>query len=107
VAPLNVIISTVARSYSATLVDLSTTGARLRGERLPEPGASFMFKIAAVQAFASIVWARGGECGAIFEEPLMEEEVESLRREAGSPSLSTMTLDERQALDDWITGKAR
>ena len=66
-----------------------------------------MFKIAPVQAFASAIWSRDEECGVMFETPLTNEEVETLRREAGSPSLATMTVDERVALDDWITGKAR
>ena len=107
VAPLTVVITTVSRSYTATLVNLSTTGARLRGDDLPDQGENFMFKIGAVQTFASIVWSADDERGATFESPLSDEEVERLRAEAGAPSLATMTLDERHALDDWITGKAR
>lgn len=107
VAPLTVVVSTVSRAYTATLVDLSDTGARLRGADLPQPGEHFMFNIGAVHTFASVVWSLDEERGVIFESPLMDEEVEALRREAGAPSLATMTPDERQALDDWITGKAR
>lgn len=107
VAPLTVVITTVLRSYPATLVDLSSTGVRLRGTELPETGEHFVFKVTTIQAFATVVWSRDDECGATFETPLMDEEVDSLRREAGAPALATMTLDERHALDDWITGKAR
>ena len=97
----------MVESYTATLVNVSGTGARLRGSRLPRVGDHFMFKIGAVQAFASVVWSRDEECGATFETPLALDDVDSLRREAGASSIATMTMDERHALDDWITGKAR
>ena len=107
VAPLIVVVSTVLETKRATLVDVSCTGARLRGTELPAPGEHFVFRVASVQAFATIIWSREGECGATFETHLTDEEVDALRREAGSPSLAALSPDERLALEEWITGKAR
>ena len=74
------------------------------GLDLPQPGEHFMLRIAAIQAFATVVWSHEDQRGVTFEAPLADEDVELLRREAGSPSLASLTPEERLALDDWITG---
>ena len=106
-APLIAVISTVSETKRATLVDVSCAGARLRGTDLPAPGDHFVFKVASVRAFATVAWSLSDECGATFETALSHEEVELLRREAGSPSLAALSPEERLSLEEWITGKAR
>jgi hypothetical protein len=44
------------------------------------------------------------ERGVTFETSLANGDVELVRREAGSPSLASLSPDEKLALDDWITG---
>ena len=103
-APLIATVSTVLQTHRATLVDISSTGARLVGSELPNPGEHFMLRIEATQAFAIVMWSHEDQRGVRFETPLADDEVESLRREAGSPSLASFSPEERLALDDWITG---
>ena len=103
-APLIAVISTVGETHRATLVDVSCKGARLRGPALPAPGEHFIFRVASVHTFATVAWSREEECGARFETPLSVEDVDSLRREAGSPSLAALSPEDRLALDEWITG---
>jgi hypothetical protein len=71
---------------------------------LPEPGHDLMLRIGTIQVFATVVWSHEGERGVTFETPLADDDVELVRREAGSPSLASLTPEERLALDDWITG---
>ena len=106
-APLPAVISTVDGSRVATLVDISCTGARLRGSVLPRPGEDLVIRIEKVQAFATVVWWNDGECGVTFDMPICAEEIDILRDEAGLTSLANLTLEEKLALDDWTTGKAR
>ena len=103
-APLIAIVSTVMQTQRATLVDISCSGARLVGHDLPEIGEHFILRIEAMQAFATVVWSKEDQRGVRFESPLADEEVELLRRAAGSPSLASLTPEEKLALDDWITG---
>ena len=103
-APVIAVVSTVLQTQRATLVDISGNGARLMGPDLPEPGEHFILRIAAVQVFATVVWSHEDQRGVTFETPVADDDVELVRREAGSPSLASLTPDERLALDDWITG---
>ena len=66
-----------------------------------------MFNAETVRAFASVIWSHDGQCGVTFETPLSDEDVELLRSQAGVPSLASLTAEERLALEEWITGKAR
>ena len=103
-APLIAIVSTVLQTHRATLVDISCSGARLAGDDLPEPGEHLLLRIGPMQAFGTVVWSLEGQRGVTFETPLADDDVELVRREAGSPSLTSLTPQERLALDDWITG---
>ena len=72
------------QTQRATIVDICCNGARLTGPDLPEPGEHFMLRIGAIQAFATVVWSQDGQRGVTFETPLADEDVELVRREAGS-----------------------
>ena len=76
----------------------------MAGDDLPEPGEHLLLRIGPMQAFGTVVWSLEGQRGVTFETPLADDDVELVRREAGSPSLTSLTPQERLALDDWITG---
>lgn len=105
--PLAAIITTLQRSRCVELVDLSCTGAKLRGLGLPKKGQDLEVKIETVRAFATVVWARADECGVCFYNPLMPFEVDRLRSEGTAANLSHLTVEERLAVDDWLIGAAR
>jgi hypothetical protein len=104
-APLIALVTTLKGSHSAILVDVSSTGARLRGTDLPHEGEEMFMTVEKVIAFGTVVWARDGELGLAFDRPLLPAEQQSLRRNvaltAGLPP------DIRAALDDWMLGVAR
>jgi len=104
-APLCVVLTGLSKTYEAVLVDLSATGARVRSSKLPSVGDDLYLSVCKVKAFCIVRWQRGDECGVRFDEPLLQDEVMSVRREvltgAGLPTVF------RAALDDWVLGIAR
>jgi hypothetical protein len=103
-AALVAVFTTITRSYHATLVDVSATGARLSGIDLPLAGELVELRIADVRAFGVVRWA-DDFCGVVFDVPLGAGDVESLRtqiqRAGGLPP------ELRAAYEDWTVGFAR
>lgn len=104
-APVLVLLSTLARTYEAVLVDISATGARISALELPKPEEDLYFSVAKLKTVASVRWRRGGQCGIQFQEPLRQEEVINVRREAANYAGLPPAL--RAAMDDWVLGLAR
>ena len=105
VAPLVALVTTVARSHSAVLVDLSRTGARIRGDDLPATGEDLMFVVEKVRAFAKVAWSREGECGIEFDGPLPPGDVQALRQAAARSA--GIRPEVKAAMEDWMLGMAR
>ncbi len=105
--PLPAMLSTVDNYHMATVIDLSSSGARMRGDRLPAVGQTVSIKLDCVRAFGSVAWSTGNECGVAFEDPLSRFELERLRREVKLASLAWRSVDEKLASEDWSSGIAR
>lgn len=105
--PLPAIVSTIQKNRMVVLVDLSSTGARLEGPDLPPGGESMSLRIDCVRAFGMVAWSEDGQCGVSFDCPLAGFEVERLKREASVATLTSYSLQERLAVDDWRNGVAR
>ncbi|MGZ2412919.1 PilZ domain-containing protein [Sphingomonas sp. F9_3S_D5_B_2] len=104
-APALAVFTTVTRSFSAVVVDLSCTGVRLRSPDLPEMGEELIVTVENARAFGSVAWILGDEFGVAFDDPISLGEVQMvkhrLKKSAGlAPELSA-------ALEDWTTGMAR
>ena len=69
--------------YQTVLIDISRTGARLRGRTLPATGDQLAFKADAVEARCEVVWCKDDSCGVEFETPIAAAEVQRLRFEGG------------------------
>lgn len=106
-AALPAMVTTVGDTHAVALVDISCTGAQLRGADLPEKGHELVIKVGTLQVFATVVWTRSDQCGVTFESPVANWQVEHLRREAGSARLMRLSPEQKLALDDWTIGLAR
>ncbi|MEO7410855.1 MAG: PilZ domain-containing protein [Sphingomicrobium sp.] len=104
-APLSVVMTTISRSYTAELVDLSATGARVRCGDLPAVGDELNLTVGRIKTFCSVRWTRDDECGVLFYEPLLQDDVITVRREVAQG----VGLDPamREAMSDWVLGIAR
>jgi hypothetical protein len=101
------LVTTVARAQPVVLMNVSATGARLRGGDLPDVGGDLVLKIDKTEAFGTVQWKRQDLCGVAFDQPLREPQVEQLRSEASRARLTKLSPQERLAMQDWATGLAR
>jgi len=90
-----------------SLLDISRGGACLAGSALPPVGKDVILRCGSVDAFGTVVWAVGGHCGVLFEEPICATDLVTLRRVAVAAEMSGITHEERQAAADWMNGVAR
>lgn len=102
-APLLAVYTTVTQSHSALLVDVSSSGARLRAPDLPEEKEELFVTAGKVKAFGSVVWVGSGEFAVAFDDPLDTEELEMLRQNVRSSF--GFSPDVKAAIDDWVLGK--
>ena len=104
-APLITTITTLRGSHSAVLLDVSATGARMRGPGLPNLDEELFVTVDQVIGFGTVVWSRGDERGVAFDPPLAPKEDAQLRSKmketAGLPP------DMRAAFDNWVLGCGR
>jgi hypothetical protein len=102
---MTLVFTTLTRSHSAILIDLSRTGARLSGEDLPEEAEYLTISLGGMRVFGTIAWCHGGECGVTFEEVLSEANLRLLGSKAAKVSGASLEL--KAAFDDWNNGFAR
>ena len=89
----------------AILVDVSRTGARLCGQRMPDEGEELILSLEGVRTYGTVAWSHGDQCGVRFGELLPDESLERLR--ASVARSRGLTPDLKAAYDDWMIGVAR
>ena len=97
-------LSTLSSFYQASLVDLSSTGARLKGIRLPEPGEEGSLQIGRLKLFGEVRWSGGYDCGFAFSEPLTPYQMAALVR---AFRLQKEDADLHEARQKWSTERLR
>jgi hypothetical protein len=102
VGPLSAAVTTFSNSKNVELLDVSFTGARLRGKCLPESGEELFVSVGTVKAFGTVVWAEGNHCGVTFDVALQEADVETLRQSIRERK--GLSLDMKAAYDLWMMG---
>jgi hypothetical protein len=68
-----------AIKHSATLNEISRTGAKLSGVSPLAEGQELVFRAGTVQALGEVVWSTGSECAIAFDIPIAAVEVGRLR----------------------------
>lgn len=89
------------------LVNVSSTGARLRCTRLPALGQDILIKVADTEAFGTVVWVRGDQCGLNFDEPISELKLRLMQRDSQQGIRARLSPADRLAAEDWSSGYAR
>ena len=72
---------TLGASRAVVVTDVSPTGAKLLGRKLPRVGADVLLTVGKVELFGTIAWLRHDECGIAFERPLDGETADHLKRD--------------------------
>lgn len=104
-APLVVLVTTVSKTQSAILMDVSSTGMRLRGVHLPQTGEELFATVEGIIAFGSIAWMEGDYRGIAFDEPLSSADEVRLRKVV--KTAAGLPPEVKAAYDDWTLGLAR
>lgn len=104
---LSASVLTLERSRTGVLLDVSATGARLRDCGEVVVGHDLWIKVGVLDTLATVAWAENDLCGVTFDEPLSEEDLNHLKREARNMLVTRLTPEERLAAEDWICGFAR
>ena len=104
--PLAAVVSRVEPRQSAVLVDLSATGAQLRGSGLPPVGEAVSVTVEGMRALGIVAWADGELCGVAFDVPLPRFELDRLRRDATGATFGFRGVEKTLSVDDWISGLA-
>ncbi len=99
---LSAAILTLNRSFSAIIVNVSATGARLRGCRDVSQGDDLWIKVGVIDALATVAWAEEGQCGVTFDAALSDADLDHLRKEAKNTLVTRLTPQERLAAQGWI-----
>ena len=98
-------MTTRSGTHKGILVDVSSTGARVRGEDLPGVDEELILGAEQVKAFGVVRWHNAGDCGIEFDQPLPSSQVVGLRREVAKGA--GLPPEFKGALEDWILGVAR
>jgi hypothetical protein len=73
-------LDTPATRRSVVLVDVSPTGANVRGQDLPSVGNFVKLDVETSTVFGTVIWCKGGNCGLQFDELLTRDEVKMFDR---------------------------
>ena len=89
------------------LLDVSSLGACLEGANLPAAGREVILKCESIDTFATVAWSTAGRCGVLFDEPISAATLVALRRVASIAREQANSIEELEAIADWMSGLAR
>jgi len=98
---------TLTDTVNIDLLDLSRSGARVRGPDLPAPGQEVVLLLGRLEAFGSVIWRDEDQCGVHFDVALSEHAVAVVESERGPSSLTALNGEAALAANDWQNGLAR
>jgi hypothetical protein len=83
------------------LVNLSATGAKLRGPSTPGLGKPALFRLDRFQTLCKIVWVKEDLCGVHFDELVPPRVLAHFRKVGSTVQLGMLTADEKEAEQQW------
>jgi hypothetical protein len=92
----------VERSRSATVVDVTTKSAKLRGCGDVAVGDDLWIKVGVIDSLARVDWCKDDLCGVTFDQALGDDDLRHLRCEARHTLVMRVTPEERLAAMNWI-----
>jgi hypothetical protein len=104
-APLLAVYTTVTNSHEVVLVDVSSSGARLRGPFLPEVGEELFVTVEHIRSFGKVVRVEQPEFAMEFDQPLPSEDLSILRMKVKQGA--GFSPEQKAALDGWVLGVDR
>lgn len=94
-------VVTISAYQFLDIVNISSTGAKLSGSRMPKAGVTALFRLQEFTVLCRVVWVTDKQCGVHFEEPLRPALLERFRREGSVAELGDLSPTERIFQEDW------
>jgi hypothetical protein len=73
------------------VVNLSATGAKLRGPTIPASGKPALFRLDNFEVLCKVVWATDELCGVRFDEPIPPRILAHFSKAEGTPQVGLLT----------------
>ena len=96
-------IVTMSAYQYPELLNISQTGAKLRGASPPARGVMALFRVGTLQVLSRVVWATEEQCGIRFEELISPKQLKQIQLD-GAVELETLSPAEKDAKEAWIAG---
>ena len=97
-------VVTVSAYQYLELVNLSATGAKLRGDMRPGIGKPALFRLDDFKVLCRVVWQTDDLCGVRFDEPMPPWALSHFRKIGGTAQIGMLTPEEKQAEEEWTDG---
>jgi hypothetical protein len=98
-------IVTMSAYQYPELLNISRTGAKLRGDHPPSKGTTALFRVGQLQVLSRVIWSTSDQCGVRFDEPISSGVLKQIQLE-GAVELDTLTPAEQEAKEIWTEGNA-
>jgi hypothetical protein len=95
----------VTKSHEVVLVDVSNSGAQLRGPNLPEAGDELFVSVENIKAFGTVVRVEANGFAIAFDRPLPTEDLTFLQNKVKQSA--GFSPEEKAAIDAWVLGVDR
>src|ERR1044071_4044793 len=102
--PLSGLVTPLLGTRLAVVIDVSSTGARVRGRDLPSKWADLFINVEGVVSFATVRWEDGDERGIEFDAPLHSSDEDLLQRKVLE---AKGVSPEMMAAHEWAHGVSR
>ena len=92
-------IVTISAYQYPVLADISQTGAKLKGDRLPPKGTTALLRIGEIEILCRVVWVSEDQCGIRFEETVSPAAIKRIQLQ-GTVALATVGTAAPDVADD-------
>jgi hypothetical protein len=82
------------------VVDLSATGAKLRGSMMPPVSKPALFRLDDFEVLCKVVWASDDMCGVRFDEPISPPILAHVSRAGSTAQIGVLQPQEREAEEE-------
>jgi hypothetical protein len=88
------------------VINLSATGAKLRGTSIPPMGKPALFRLDDYKVLCKVVWATDDLCGVRFDEPMPDRILAHFNKAGTTARIGLLTQEEEQAQEEWTKGNS-
>ena len=86
------------------VINLSASGAKLRGSITPAVSKTALFRLDEFQVLCKVVWATEELCGVRFDEPIPPGVLARFNYAGSTAKMGMVTPEEKQAEEGWTNG---